>query len=158
MRDAAIVKTVQDICARDRRYRPECYFFILDALEFTSKLLQKTARTGKERHVGGRELLEGIRHFAIQEFGPMALRVLNTWGLLKTEDIGEIVFNLVETGKLRKTDQDSRLDFATGYDFTEAFAVPFLPASRAGTAQHPAHRPTTGPTKRKSTPPDPPTA
>ena len=60
----------------------------------------------------------------------MALRVLNTWGLKRTEDIGEIVFNLVDSGKLRKTAEDSRKDFSGGYDFADAFAVPFLPTTR----------------------------
>ena len=158
MRDATMLKAVQEICAKDRRYRPEGYLFILDALEFTTKVLQKTARTGKARHVGGRELMEGVRHFALQEFGPMALRVLNTWGLRRTEDIGEIVFNLVESGKLRKTEDDSREDFAGGYDFTEAFAIPFLPASRptAGKRIGRGARGAGEPGKRKGGPADAP--
>lgn len=135
MRDPAMIKAVQEICARDRRYKPDSYLFVLDALEFTTKVLQKNARTGRERHVGGRELLEGMRHYALQEFGPMALRVLTTWGIHRTEDFGEIVFSLVESGKLRKTDEDSRKDFADGYDFTETFVVPFLPSSRPEAAQ-----------------------
>ena len=130
MRDTTMFKAVKEICARDRRYRPEAYLFILDALEYTTKVLQKGERAGKGRHVGGRELVEGIRHYALQEFGPMALRVLQNWGLRRTEDFGEVVFNLVASGKLRKTEDDSRRDFAEGYDFTEAFAVPFLPASQ----------------------------
>ena len=130
MRDPAIIKVVKEICARDKRYHPDSYLFVLDALEFTTKMLQKSSKTGKERHVGGRELLEGLRHFALQEFGPMALRVLNTWGLKRTEDFGELVFNLVESGKLRKTEEDSN-----GYDFTEAFTLPFLPAARPSPAR-----------------------
>ncbi|MCE9612997.1 MAG: hypothetical protein K8T26_01890 [Lentisphaerae bacterium] len=158
MRDAAMLKAVQEICTRDRRYRPESYLFVLDALEFTTKVLQKSARSGKERHVGGRELLEGLRHFALQEFGPMALRVLNTWGVKRSEDFGEIVFNLVESGKLRKTEEDSRQDFAGGYDFTEAFAVPFLPASKPEGAKRVGRTPRASGEggKRKATPPAPP--
>lgn len=60
----------------------------------------------------------------------MALTVLRTWGITRTEDFGEIVFNLVDAGKLRRTEQDTRADFANGYDFHEAFAAPFLPRSR----------------------------
>ncbi len=59
----------------------------------------------------------------------MALTVLRAWGITRTEDFGEIVFNLVESGKLGKTDEDSRDDFAGAYDFQTAFAVPFLPTS-----------------------------
>jgi len=141
MRDPSMIKAVQEILTRDRRYWPDSYLFVLDALEFTTKLLPEKAPPLKLRHVGGRDLLEGIRLYAIQEFGPMALRVLSTWGIKRTEDFGEIVFNLIETGKLRKTEQDTRADFAAGYDFTEAFAVPFLPKSRPSASKHPTRAP-----------------
>jgi uncharacterized repeat protein (TIGR04138 family) len=62
----------------------------------------------------------------------MALTVLNSWGVRNTGDFGEIVFNLVETGKLGKTDEDKKEDFTNGYDFHEVFARPFLPASAPG--------------------------
>ncbi|MDA0576853.1 MAG: hypothetical protein O3B24_02010 [Verrucomicrobia bacterium] len=157
IRDVAILKTVQEICARDRRFKPEAYLFVLDALDFTTKLLQKSAKTGRERHVGGRELLEGLRHFSLQEFGPMALRVLNTWGLRRTEDVGDVIFNLVESGKLRKTETDSRADFAAVFDFNDAFAVPFLPASHpeAGQPKCRTGRGGSDGNKRKSNPGEP---
>ena len=57
--------------------------------------------------------------------------MLRKWGITRTEDFGELVFNLVESGKLGKTDKDSRADFANGYDFFGAFGQPFevTPAS-----------------------------
>ena len=58
----------------------------------------------------------------------MALTVIQSWGVSTTLDFGEIVFNLVETGKLGKTDEDKKGDFANGYDFHEVFVKPFLPA------------------------------
>ena len=125
----ALIQTVNEICAKDTRYRPEGYLFVLESLEFTAKMLNKPAKSGRERHVAGRELLEGVRHFAIQEFGPMALTVLSSWGISRSEDFGEIVFNLVDSGKLRKTEEDSKADFANGYDFADAFSRPFLPES-----------------------------
>jgi uncharacterized repeat protein (TIGR04138 family) len=123
----ALIQTVREICEKDTRYLPEGYIFVLEALEFTAKMLNKPAKSGRERHVAGRELLEGVRHYAIQEFGPMALTVLSSWGLTRSEDFGEIVFNLVDSGKLRKTEEDSKADFANGYDFADAFTRPFLP-------------------------------
>jgi uncharacterized repeat protein (TIGR04138 family) len=101
---------------------------VREALDFTSKLLEKPA-DGPKRHVSGTELLEGIRRYALQEFGPMSLTVLNTWGITTTADFGEIVFHLVEVGLLGKTEEDRREDFADGYNFHEAFARPFLPKS-----------------------------
>ena len=114
---------LEGILTRDPRYTVEAYIFVRGGLEFTVRSLKKP------RHVSGQELLAGIREFAIKEFGPMTKTVLNSWGIERTEDVGEIVFNLVETGLLGKTDEDNRADFANGYDFEEAFRKPFKPAA-----------------------------
>jgi uncharacterized repeat protein (TIGR04138 family) len=71
--------------------------------------------------VNGRELLDGIRECAHEQFAPLAKLVLNHWGVERTEDFGEIVFNLVEIGLLNRRPDDTRLDFADGYDFAQAF-------------------------------------
>lgn len=117
---------VEAMCARDPRYDAFAYYFVREALDFAVRM-HKKADHGKMRHVSAAELLEGIRVYAMQEYGPMALTVLGAWGLHCTEDIGEVVFNLVESGKLGKTDEDRKEDFANGFDFREAFARPFEP-------------------------------
>jgi uncharacterized repeat protein (TIGR04138 family) len=60
----------------------------------------------------------------------MSVTVFAEWGVNEGKDFGEIVFNMVETGLLAKTETDSRADFQDGYSFTEAFEKPFWPASR----------------------------
>jgi uncharacterized repeat protein (TIGR04138 family) len=117
---------VARIVKRDPRYSEDAYAFLREALDFTVKLLEKPAQ-GPTRHVSGQELLEGIRRYALREYGQMAQRVLAHWGVRSSEDFGEIVFNLVETGVLGRTESDQRADFANGYDFTEAFRAPFRP-------------------------------
>jgi uncharacterized repeat protein (TIGR04138 family) len=112
---------LEGILARDPRYAAEAYAFVRAGLDHTVR------RLDKPRHVSGQELLDGIREFALAEFGPMTKTVLNGWGIKRTEDVGEIVFNMVETGLLGKTEKDSRADFANGYDFDEAFRKPFQP-------------------------------
>ena len=124
MNDTTFQQAVAEICARDPRFAADSYFFLREGLDFTVKMLKKSV-DGPDRHVTGQELTEGLRQYALQEFGPLALTVLRAWGLQRTEDFGELVFNLVETGKLGKTDKDSRSDFAKGYDFFEAFAKPY---------------------------------
>jgi uncharacterized repeat protein (TIGR04138 family) len=119
-------QAVSAICCRDPRYLPEAYGFVRDALDYATHKLKKPLQ-GKGRHISGQELLECARELALREYGPMALTVLGAWGVHSTEDIGEIVFNLVEAGKLGKTDEDRREDFARGFDFRQAFAEPFLP-------------------------------
>jgi len=135
MDDAGLVKAVRQICSRDKRYHPGAYFFVMEALDHTARALEKQAKDGAERHVTGAELLDGIRTFSLQEFGPMAMTVFESWGVTATRDFGLIVFNLIEAGKLRKTERDTVEDFDRGYDFAEAFEKPFLPKSELQTAR-----------------------
>jgi len=100
---------------KDKRYDPEAYPFVMAALSFTSKKLRRKS------HVTGGELLDGIREYALEEFGPMARAVFEHWGIRKTDDFGEIVFNMIGAGILGKTDNDSKKDFINRFDFKEAF-------------------------------------
>ena len=120
-------EVVERIVEKDPRYHRDAYPFLRDALDHTQQLVSKQSK-GKPRHVSGQELLEGIRQFGLEQFGPMTLSVLNEWGIFRCEDFGELVFNLVENELLSKTEQDSRADFQGGYDFFDAFRKPFLPA------------------------------
>ncbi len=131
--DATVARLVQ----LDPRYPREAYVFLRAALDHTQALYSRTG------HVSIAELLEGIRQFTLREYGPMAVLILDEWGIRSCTDFGELVFNLIEQGELRKTETDRREDFAKGYDFHEAFRRPYLPSS-----------PT--PPSRKPTPIDPP--
>ena len=99
----------------DKRYVPESYSFVMAAMDFTTK---KLARRG---HITGQELVEGIREYALREFGPMSRSVLEHWGVKTTNDFGEIVFNMIDAGMLGKTEQDSKEDFNNRFDFKVAF-------------------------------------
>ena len=112
---------LEPILKRDLRYTEQAYFFIRDALDHTVRQLETP------RHISGQELLDGIREYALEEYGPVTKRVLSEWGINECIDFGNLVFNLVNEGLLGKTDTDSIDDFANGYDFTEAFDQPFQP-------------------------------
>ena len=129
MHEVNFDESVELILAADPRYHRDAYGFMREALDFTQKLVGKENQ-GKVRHVTGLELLDGLRQYALQQFGPMATTVFEEWGVRNCRDFGEIVFNMVENGLLAKTDKDSRADFQDGYDFTDAFHKPFWPASR----------------------------
>jgi uncharacterized repeat protein (TIGR04138 family) len=103
--------------AQDRPYRVEAYEFVMRALDFTLSNLDEL------RHVSGGELVDGIRLFARQEFGPLAKHVLNQWGVYSTRDFGEIVFDLVAQGVLAKTDEDRIEDFDDRFDFRSEFEL-----------------------------------
>ena len=123
-------EALRKIRQEDLRYDPEAYRFVREALDFTIKLLKKPGG-GPKRHVSGGELLEGMRQYALQEYGPMAKTVLAAWGVRCGEDFGALVFNLVNAGVLGKTDEDRPEDFAGGYDFDQAFRAPFQPSDGA---------------------------
>ena len=101
------IKRLQEVC---KPYGIEAFQFVLGALEHTQK--QLPAR----RHVTGKELLDGVIAYGKEQFGPMALDVLEHWGIRSTEDFGKIVFKMVEEGILAKTDHDSMDDFKGVYD------------------------------------------
>ncbi len=117
------------VLARDPRYARGAYHFVRDALDFTRESLLNEAAAAvmprKGQHISGQELLDGVRRLALNQFGPMTHCVLEEWGVRRCEDIGEIVFNLIDAQILSKTDEDSREDFQGGYDFDEAFRRPF---------------------------------
>ena len=129
---------LEKIIAKDPRYTREAYLFIREALDHTQKMIGKAPKDDLPRHVSGQQLLEGIRDFALQQYGPMAATVLNEFGVRCCEDFGELVFNMVENSLLAKTEKDSREDFKGGYDFDSAFRQPFLPKNRLTPPPKPA--------------------
>ncbi len=132
---------------RDRRYTLDAYLFVLEALSFAQETLgmgaepaaeelesraeveaggKPRSRRGRkrqaERHVSGQELCEAARLYGLQQYGYLAPTVLATWGIRATDDLGEIVFNMIDIGQMRKTKADRREDFHRAYDFAEAFS------------------------------------
>ncbi len=123
-------ETIEKIVAQDSRYSLEAYYFVREALDYTQKKLVRNKKIQQPQHISGQELLEGTRKFTIKEYGPMGYHVLQTWGIHRCEDIGELVFNMVASNLLSKTDDDTRDDFGGGYEFSEALVWPFLPPSK----------------------------
>ena len=132
MQDSDFPRIVALICKEDARYDRKAYDFVRHGLDHTVKEIRKKdgAKTGKSRHVSGPELLDGLRVFALEQYGPLTKTVLNSWGVRKCQDFGEIVFNLIEYNAFSKTDSDRREDFAGLYDFDDVFVKPFLPTQR----------------------------
>jgi uncharacterized repeat protein (TIGR04138 family) len=130
MHQINVQAALEQICERDPRFNREAYIFVREALDYTQKQVSKSNKN-KVRHVTGLELLSGIRDYALYEYGPMAQYVLEQWGVHSCEDVGAIVFNMVDASLLAKTDNDTQSDFKGIYKFEEAFREPFLPATKA---------------------------
>jgi uncharacterized repeat protein (TIGR04138 family) len=111
------------IIEKDSRYALNAYQFVFEALSYTAKYLGKDVDSSKEeeRHIDGHQLLEGIRKYALDEYGFMTLTLFNIWGIKTDTDFGEIVFTLVENGLMGKTEKDSSDDFKDVYDFNKVF-------------------------------------
>ena len=116
-----------EVVRRDPRYIYEAYEFVFEALKYTQKMLNRLPpregsgeEVGPHHHVKGPELLEGIRRYALRQFGLMARTVFRLWGIRRTDDFGEIVFNLVAAGLMSTTDQDDRKDFHDVFDLDQA--------------------------------------
>jgi len=97
MHEVSFEEALDLIVAKDPRYRREAYLFVREALDRTQQAIARTTLQDV-RHVTGQELLDGTREFALAQFGPMAMMVLNEWGIHTSSDFGEIVFNMVENG------------------------------------------------------------
>jgi uncharacterized repeat protein (TIGR04138 family) len=102
---------------RHPRFHARSYIFVLQALHRVIQSLEEP------RHVTGQELAQGVRELALDRFGPMARSVLEHWGIHDTEDVGRVVFAMVEQGILIKQDGDHPDDFSDVFDFEEAFEV-----------------------------------
>ena len=129
MQQTGFQEAVEKLCREDKRYHAEAYAFLRDSLEATMKRRKKT-RKEVGSHVGAEELLDGFRLHALDEFGPMSLMVLNYWGVRTSEDVGNLVFNLVAAGVFGKTDEDTIESFREIFDFEEVFVEPFRPEGK----------------------------
>jgi uncharacterized repeat protein (TIGR04138 family) len=126
MQKIGFAEALDSILATDSRYHRDAYLFLRDALDFTTKQQKKIKGTAV-RHVTGPELLDGVRLYALKEFGPMVVTVFDSWGIHSCEDFGHMVFNLINAGIFGKTERDSIEDFKNVYDFEEVFVKPFAP-------------------------------
>lgn len=106
---------MDQIRLREPRYHERAFLFVLSALEYSQ------TRLTERRHITGAELVHACRELALERFGVLARLVLEHWGIRSTEDIGDVVFAMVESGLLISQPNDSRDDFAAVFDFDTAF-------------------------------------
>ena len=123
---------------QDDRYKPEAYEFVRSALAYAHDVmelgqitpeklaeLKQDDEIPEEAHLTGQQLCEAIRQLSLIQFGFMAKTVLNNWGIHETLDFGELVYNMIEAGMMKKSQSDSKTDFANVFDFKTAFVKEF---------------------------------
>jgi uncharacterized repeat protein (TIGR04138 family) len=121
--DTQVVHVIESLASERGRYSPQAYFFVLEALNYTLERLRKEGHAG---HITGHQLLEGILDLGIKSFGFLGRAVFESWGLRRTGDFGDIVFDLVSVQLLSKQETDTKADFEGGFDFANAFEGRFL--------------------------------
>jgi uncharacterized repeat protein (TIGR04138 family) len=115
------------IRAIDGRYHERAYLFVLAALEYCQQ--NRTERG----HISGPELAWACRDLAMEQFGLTSKTVFGHWGIHATDDIGKIVFVLIEVGLLMPQDNDRIEDFHAVYNVEEAFEeYPWAGVGRTG--------------------------
>ena len=118
---------ILELCREDPRFAYEAYEFVCEAVTYTQDRLGRLAPEDEsdDHHVSGAELLRGVCDLAVREFGMMAPVVFKQWGVRTTDDVGEIVFKLIEGKRLSKSDRDDPDDFHDLFDLNQALAEGF---------------------------------
>ncbi len=131
--------TLYQLVNQDPRYPIEAYVFVREALAFAADSMELGAQTyeaelnlglgvkpsPRERHLTGQQLCEAIRQYALNQFGYMAKVVLRNWGIEQTQCFGDIVYNMIDAGIMKKSSQDKRSHFDDVYLFDEVFQTHF---------------------------------
>lgn len=114
---------ITPILARDPRYTIEAYALVLEALDRATRRARRVrrGRPGRPRHVSGQQLCLAARDLMLERYGLLAVDLLARWGIRATSDLGEIVYALISSGELSKTERDARADFESVFDFDEVF-------------------------------------
>ncbi len=115
-------QTLEQIAAATR-YPIDAFHFVRRALDHAVHSVHEDPGQLEEaeRHVSGRQLCEGLRDLALKQYGMLARPILRRWRINRTEDIGRIVFAMVNGGLMQKTSEDTLHDFDEVFDFDQAF-------------------------------------
>jgi len=128
-RDPTQEKTLQEVVDEVDQYPIEAFVFLQHGLAFAVNRVHgefkedegETPDTTASRHITGQQLCEGLREYALSQWGLLARVVLARWRINSTFDFGRIVFALIAAGHMQKTDSDTIEDFRNVYDFKTAF-------------------------------------
>ena len=137
----------------DPRYSIDAYVFVREALDYAADALElgslgvpdqaaddatekkniSESESGSshvhsqsdERHLTGQQLCEAIRLYALNQFGYMSQVVLGSWGVRTTSAFGDIVYNMINAGMMKKSPKDRRDHFDEVFEFDEVFSRKF---------------------------------
>ena len=115
-------KSLDEVVEELGLYPREAFDFVRLGLNYTvGELHGDETDPEVSRHVSGQQLCEGLRDYALKQWGLLASTVLRRWNVTRTDDFGRMVFTLVDNGFMSKTDDDTQVDFTNVFDFATAF-------------------------------------
>jgi len=131
---------IYQLVNQDPRYPLEAYQFVREALTYAAESMELVSHdysdpefdveaanhlAQRERHLTGQELCESIRQYALNQFGYMSKVVLKNWNIQSTSCFGDIVYNMISAGIMKKSSRDKRSHFNNVYAFDEVFEQNF---------------------------------
>ena len=118
----------------EHTYPPAAYMVVFAALDHA-------VRDHGEGHVHGSDVCHSFIAVAHNLFGPTAEMVLDAWNVRSTEDIGQLVYHLIEVEAIRATEEDSKDDFSGVFNLPEAvrerYRGPCVDREELGRTLHP---------------------
>lgn len=99
---------VEQILEKTEDYPADAYFFIRAALDAT---VEKCRKPAENPHLSAEELYFGFCSYALEEYGPLAMAVMEQWGITESTHVGDLVYNLIEVGVFGKQESDKREQF-----------------------------------------------
>lgn len=109
MRDS-FEDAVKELVSRYPQYSAEAYDFVRAGLEHASAHYCKGE---KGAHLTADQLYAGACSYALSEYGPLAAKVLQFWGIYTNKDFGDVVYKLIEVGAFGKQKGDTQEEFET---------------------------------------------
>ncbi|CAN5601377.1 hypothetical protein BH09PLA1_BH09PLA1_34650 [soil metagenome] len=123
-------RPLQEIVDELALYPADAFQFVQEGLSYAANEVHGPSPAGLSadsvsRHISGQQLCEGLRRYALLNWGMLAQTVLRRWNITCTLDFGRIVFALIDAGRMQKTDHDNLEDFRNVFDFRTAFEVDY---------------------------------
>ena len=115
-------KVIEILVERYPQYTEEAYEFMRAGMDSAA---DRFCKDDKSPHLSARELYLGACAYALEEYGPLAARVLEFWGIKSSRDFGNIVYNLIEVGVFGKQKGDSPEQFDELPDLQQVLNAPY---------------------------------
>jgi len=100
-----VMEEIYSLSKKHGKYPPGAYTFVFEILDFIA------LNAAIKRHLTGKELALSAFVYSLNQYGLLARTVWESMGMHSSEDLGQVVFHLVESKLLGKQEGDRVEDF-----------------------------------------------